>query len=396
MYGFSPPSRDVAPPPWVRRKDLLLHVDLVEDWTLLSPRSSSSPQSGIPSSESKGDTRPFPAVYPGTWVMKIEDGQAPDDQGCAHRPGPGVANTGCHGMPFGGHRRSHDGDDGGGRRSWKDTLLGRGRSSREVSAAAQPQQSQQRQRSRTPTSRHNQHRHNVSKNKHAPFAHTQAEAAGHASPDPVAAFSEDATVLAPPPPPAPAAVNDVDIAAAEATAEPLCFPDSQSDHNPMPAAALSSRACRAPAPSTSVGVQVGAVTQRVQQLDIQEQDGTATPRHLFTDVLAPILPPPRPSAPKKTRTASAPVRQSARQASNRTEVPVAHRATLRIIRDLGLLGPNDKMTPKAADALIKKFDEPLTEDDIIGPAKLTRQDPAALRVTAGLAGPDGAPLGEVA
>ncbi|XBI97436.1 hypothetical protein VPH35_017809 [Triticum aestivum] len=353
MYGFSPPSHDVAPLPWVCREDLLIHVDLVEDWTPLSPRSSSSsPQSGIPSSESEGDTRPFPAVYPGTWVMEIEDGQAPDDQGRAHCPGPVVASTSYDGMPFGGPRRSHDSDDGGGRRSWKDTLLGRGR---------------------TPTSRHNQHHHcdNASKDKHAPSARTQAEVAPkHASPDPVEAFFEDAAALAPVPPPAPAVANDVDIAAAEATAEPLCFPDNQSDYNSMPVAALSSRACL-PHPLL------------VQQLDIQEEDGAATPPRLFTDVPAPLLPPPRPSAPRKTWTASAPV-------------PVAHRATLRIIRDLGLLGPNDKMIPKAAEALIKKFDEPLTEDNIIGLAKLTRQDPVALRVAAGLADPDGAPLGEVA
>lgn len=43
MVGFSTPSRDVAPPPWVRRRDLLIHVDRVEDWTPLSSRSSSSP-----------------------------------------------------------------------------------------------------------------------------------------------------------------------------------------------------------------------------------------------------------------------------------------------------------------------------------------------------------------
>lgn len=131
-------------------------------------------------------------------------------------------------------------------------------------------------------------------------------------------------------------------------------------------------------------------------MGIQDQEASATPRRLFADVPAPLLAPPRPSAPMKTRTASAPARQSARQASNRTEVPVAHRATLRLVRDLGLLGPKDKMTPKAAKALIKKFDEPLTEDDIIGLAKLTHLDPAALRIATGLAGPDGAPHGDVA
>lgn len=73
---------------------------------------------------------------------------------------------------------------------------------------------------------------------------------------------------------------------------------------------------------------------------------------------------------------------------------MAHRATLRLVRDLGLLGPKDKMTQKAAQVLIKKFNEPLTDNDIMALAKLTRQDPAALRIAAGLVGPDGAPRGD--
>ncbi|XBI17094.1 hypothetical protein VPH35_059217 [Triticum aestivum] len=363
MYGFSPPSRDVAPPPWVRRRDLLIHVDRVEDWTPLSPRSSSSPQSGLPSSESEADTRPFPAIYPGTWQIKVEDGQAPGDQGRALRPRPAVVSTGCHGMPFGGPMRSHDGDDGGGRRSWKDTLLGHGRASRDTATTVKPHQ---RQRSRTPSSRReHQHRRNSSKGKHAQSDRSPAQK--YPLSDPVADFFDGATDLAPPPPP-PAAANDVDLAAEAATAEPLCFPDNASSSNNQPAPVLSAQACCAPVPAISVGLQLGAVTQRVQQLGIQDQDAAATPHRLFTD--------------------------STCQASNRTDVPVVHRATLRIIRDLGLLGPKDKMTPQADKALIKKFDEPLTEEDIIGLAKLTRQDPAALRVAAGLAGPDGAPLGE--
>ncbi|XBI92293.1 hypothetical protein VPH35_029387 [Triticum aestivum] len=390
MYDFSPPSRDVAPPPWVRRRDLLIHVDRIEDWTPLSPRSS-SPQSGLPSSESEADTRPFPAVYPGTWQIKIEDGQAPGDQGRAQRSRPVVVSTGYHGMPFGVSRCNHDGDDGGGRRSWKDTLLGRGRSSRDTATTEQPQQ---RQRSRTPSSRReHQHRRNSSKGKQAQSARSPAQK--YPASDPVADFFDGATALAPPPPP-PTAANDIDLEAEAAKAEPLCFPDNASSSNNLPAAALSAQTCCAPAPAISVGLQLGAVTQRVQQLGIQDQDAAAMPCRLFADVPPALLPPPRPSAPKKTRTASAPVRQSARQASNCTEVPVAYHATLRIIRDLGLLGPKDKMTPQAAKALIKKFDEPLTEGDIIDLAKLTRQDPAALRVVAGLASPDGAPLGEEA
>ncbi|XBI26121.1 hypothetical protein VPH35_050908 [Triticum aestivum] len=390
MYGFSSPSRDVAPPPWVRRRDLLIHVDRIEDWTPLSPRSSSSPQSGLPSSESEVDTRSFPAVYTSTWYIKVEDGQATSDHGRSKRSRPAVVSTGCHGMPFGGHKRSHDGDDGGGRRSWKDTLLGHGRSSRGSEATDQPQQ---RQRSRTPSSRR-EHQHHRNSSKGKKVQSTRSPTQKHPS-DPVADFFDDAPALAPPMPP-PAVANDVDLEAEAATSEPLCFPDNASSSNTLPAvAALSAQACCTPAPAIAVGMQLGAVTQRVQQLGIQDQDVAATPRHLFADAQPALLPPRRPSAPKKTRTVSAPVRQSARQAGNRTKVPVAHRATLRIIRDLGLLGPKDKMTPQAAKALIKKFDEPLTED-VIGLAKLTRQDPAALRIAAGLAGPDGAPLGEKA
>ncbi|KAE8779456.1 hypothetical protein D1007_47472 [Hordeum vulgare] len=75
MYGFSPPSWDMAPPSWAR--DMLIHVNRVEAHTSLSPHSSSSPQRGIPSSKSDGDNRLFPAAFPATWLMKVEDGQAP-------------------------------------------------------------------------------------------------------------------------------------------------------------------------------------------------------------------------------------------------------------------------------------------------------------------------------
>lgn len=72
---------------------------------------------------------------------------------------------------------------------------------------------------------------------------------------------------------------------------------------------------------------------------------------------------------------------------------MVQRATLRLVRDLGLLGPNEKMTPKAAEMLLKKFDEPLTEDDIAALTKLMRLDHDALRIAAGLVGPDGAAPG---
>ena len=48
------------------------------------------------------------------------------------------------------------------------------------------------------------------------------------------------------------------------------------------------------------------------------------------------------------------------------------------------------MMVKAAEALLKRFDEPLSEEDIDCIARLTRLDIQALRTMASLAGPDGA------
>uniref|UniRef100_N1QTI1 Uncharacterized protein n=1 Tax=Aegilops tauschii TaxID=37682 RepID=N1QTI1_AEGTA len=67
----------------------------------------------------------------------------------------------------------------------------------------------------------------------------------------------------------------------------------------------------------------------------------------------------------------------------------AQRSSLRLVQGLGLLGPKEKMTKKAAEALIRKFDEPLSDDDIAIISKLTNMDNGALRIAAGLISPDG-------
>ena len=64
-------------------------------------------------------------------------------------------------------------------------------------------------------------------------------------------------------------------------------------------------------------------------------------------------------------------------------MPVSQRATLRIVHGLGILGPKEKMTAQAAEALIRHFDEPLSDTDIAAIAKLTRLDARALKVIAG-------------
>ncbi|XBI08743.1 hypothetical protein VPH35_136429 [Triticum aestivum] len=97
--------------------------------------------------------------------------------------------------------------------------------------------------------------------------------------------------------------------------------------------------------------------------------------------------PPHPSTPK-TRASATPIRKSARQACAGHKAPVAQRASLLLVKKLGLLGPKEAMTAKAAKALIKRFDEALTDEDIAIIAKLTRLEPEALRITGGTAGPD--------
>ncbi|XBJ26722.1 hypothetical protein VPH35_004087 [Triticum aestivum] len=121
------------------------------------------------------------------------------------------------------------------------------------------------------------------------------------------------------------------------------------------------------------------MTQQVMQLHLNGVDAPA-PR-LFIDVPSPIIAAPpthRSAAPPKTRATSVP----------QSSVPVAKRASLLLVKHLGMLGPKEKMTAKAAEALIRRFDEPPTDEDISIITKLMRLDTAALRIAAGMAGPD--------
>lgn len=51
------------------------------------------------------------------------------------------------------------------------------------------------------------------------------------------------------------------------------------------------------------------------------------------------------------------------------------------------------MTTKAAKALTRHFDEPLSDEDLAAIAMLTRLDVSALKIAAGMNGPDGGPRG---
>ncbi|XBJ17859.1 hypothetical protein VPH35_009172 [Triticum aestivum] len=203
MLGYSPPSREVAPPPRVRRHDMLIHVDRVEDWSPLSPRSS---QSGLPSSESD-DARSVPSIWPGTWTMHVEDGQ-----GTRRHPAL-VAPSGCGSVRQGGPRDRDDHDtDKAGWRSWKDALLGCKQTGGTVQPRREPASSS-RQRSRTPISRRNRTGGGTSGGRPepvvlkampplplAPREPAVAVVVATAGQDPVAEFFRDADPVLPPPP----------------------------------------------------------------------------------------------------------------------------------------------------------------------------------------------------
>ncbi|XBI71023.1 hypothetical protein VPH35_065350 [Triticum aestivum] len=370
---------------------MLIHVDRVEDWTPPSPCSSHSGQSGLPSSDSDNDDRPFLEVLSGTWTMEVEDG--------------------CRGMPRGGHERDRDEDDGagrGGRRSWKNALLRCGRT-----PAPQPPAPAPHQRSRSPPAR----RHSRGARTHRHDEKKSAAAAGHRRSTPLPppqVGGDDAAVsnrgkdpvdeffkAAKRPTVASMIVDnmaaDVQAAADAMVAAPLVFDNTQQrDAAPLdpqldafcPTLAATPSANgqfnrSTPTAACTLEVQLGTVTSRVCQLEIAEEGDQAQSGRLFRSNTPPLV------ATSPTRRSSAPPKD-ARQAANPSTVSVAQRASLRIVKELGLLGPKEKMTTEVAEALLRWFDEPLSEVDIAVIAKLTHLYADALKIAAGMAGPDGA------
>ncbi|KAE8809898.1 hypothetical protein D1007_13496 [Hordeum vulgare] len=65
---------------------------------------------------------------------------------------------------------------------------------------------------------------------------------------------------------------------------------------------------------------------------------------------------------------------------------------LHLVHGLDILGPKEKMTAKAAHALIRRFDEPLSNAVMEAIARLTKMDVEALKIDAGMGGPDGAAM----
>jgi hypothetical protein len=96
---------EVAPPPRGQNHNLLIHMDLVEDWTPPRERTPSSGQSRVPSSISF-EKQDLSLIYNfDNWTPGVLDGLRASPRVSACRPTPG-------GAP----RRHDDGDDEGPRR----------------------------------------------------------------------------------------------------------------------------------------------------------------------------------------------------------------------------------------------------------------------------------------
>ncbi|KAE8795330.1 hypothetical protein D1007_29828 [Hordeum vulgare] len=105
-----------------------------------------------------------------------------------------------------------------------------------------------------------------------------------------------------------------------------------------------------PTSSRTMEVQLRAVTGRVSQLELGVVVDPPETRDLFRASKKPLIgaaPTRRPTAPPKSRTSSTPTRHIARQTANASTVPVAQRASLHLVKELGMLGPRDKMTEES-------------------------------------------------
>jgi hypothetical protein len=125
------------------------------------------------------------------------------------------------------------------------------------------------------------------------------------------------------------------------------------------------------------------MAQQVQNMSITGTDDFLD--SLFAAPPASILgaTPPRPpiKGPSKEM-ASATPRRSARQASARQAglpaTPVAQRASIRLAKELAVIGDEEQKADAAAAALVQRFKTPLDDSDVDGLAVLTRIDRDAI------------------
>ncbi|KAE8774163.1 Cytochrome P450 71D8 [Hordeum vulgare] len=237
-----------------------------------------------------------------------------------------VSPAGCGGLQLGPHRDHDDQDGEQGCRSWKDALLGRAHGRREYQAKHGTATPLQ-QRSTTPTSRR---RHKGSHRKlHARCSSLKAT-------PPLSLLSGNTSIP----------MVQVSRATTKGPASPVSTFFPSAEHVPL-------------------ALPPHIDCTNMQQIDKAIADALASPLEFPAGTIADACR----TYPSAVSTA-------------------VHHASVLLVKQLGLLGPKESMSAKAAEALIKRFDEPLSDDDIAIIAKLTRLNLEALCIAGVMVGPD--------
>jgi hypothetical protein len=415
INGYSPPRREVAPPPECLRYDALIHIDLVEDWTVREARTPPSGQSGVPSSTSS-DEPPYPAVQPYTWRFGVPDGE--------ERGSGGRRMDGCRYFPTY-QRREDEGDSSGQRRNWRDVAAAPAQPRGQVSSSSGRDGA--RQRSRSPTS------------------HRQRAAS---LPSPTVNVMRGSDEVLPPPPPLPtmgplplrlfetaaeapalpakeptpvpsnapttatpghvafdplidlvAPAHHVDMewgpvgvdpmcleleaACAATICQPLSFTSSPSTMPDLPMVPHPWATADFGVAPAEDAVQVSVVASQVDDMRLAgepayQEEVQREPAEDFLQMLFKVPPtailgisPLNPASPAQ---AAATPKRSLRQANTASSIPVAQRATLRLAKEMNVISGDERRVEEAAAGLVERFKEPLSEVDIDGLAILTRVD----------------------
>ncbi|XP_066359681.1 uncharacterized protein [Miscanthus floridulus] len=139
------------------------------------------------------------------------------------------------------------------------------------------------------------------------------------------------------------------------------------------------------------------ITEQVTGMILEERRDTIV-ESMFMPCEQPVLDTPKMKKMSSKRQAKAGatksivggLRRSTRQMAQESSVSVAKRATHRLIKAFGLVGPGEPIGVEALDTFAKAFGQPLTPDQVATVRKLTSLDnAAALPATAQLVAAEG-------
>ncbi|KAM0837399.1 hypothetical protein ACQ4PT_061686 [Festuca glaucescens] len=402
MNDFSPPRRDVAPPPEGYLFHALIHIDLAEDWTVRERRTTAS-----------GEEIPYPAVQPFTWLYNVEDGL--ETRPIALRR----LLDGCSGGPAASRRYDRDDDADRQRRHERDPTPRRDF----VGRAPLPSQGGlggSRQSSRTPVSKW--------RLLSAPAGNDAGEALPPPPPLPRSGPRPqrfDLDTMAPaedlPPsqqplvvarevspakssPPSPSPMDPLAELLAEGTIDRFQWISSDMDPMSNELEAICTAVVASPLsfPSPDVGLadtadgstpptnyglhgpassmlgqssppDEGDMALQVQSLCITDSSLLDA---LFAAPPSSILATTPPKAKAKEKQVITP-RRSTRQAGL-PATPAAQRATIRLAKEMAVLGEEEQRSDAAAAVLVQRFKMPLEDTNVDGLAVLTRIDREAI------------------